>query len=168
MRKALLACAVTLVVLSLHATASAATRGSQTFVVYAAGAPNAARTVVASGPIRGVGSVVLGQETVGPGGTLTATTTWVFPEGSVFVTLTLTYRQSFDSRRCVATNQFRGTWRITGGTGRYAGATGSGTVSGSISAYYTRAAGGCSENQYLEVTTLRYRGSVTLAQPAAG
>ena len=45
----------------------------------------------------------------------------------------------------------------------YAGATGSGTVSGSLSAYDTRTESGCSSNQYLQVTGLVYRGTVTVA-----
>jgi len=66
--KALLA-AVTagLVLLSLAGTASAATTGPQTFFVYAAGPPDTACTVVAFGPITGVGSVVLGQDVAGRG-----------------------------------------------------------------------------------------------------
>ncbi len=156
-----------LVLLSLAGTASAATTGPQTFFVYAAGPPDTARTVVASGPITGVGSVVLGQDVAGPGGTRIANTTWVFRDGSLFVTLTYTFQSSFDSRSCVAASHLRGTWRITGGTGRYAGATGSGTFSGPNNAYYTPTASGCSSNQYLQVTMFSYRGTVTVAQPAA-
>ena len=78
-----------------------------------------------------------------------------------------TFQSSFDSRSCVAASHLRGTWRITGGTGRYAGATGSGTFSGPNNAYYTPTASGCSSNQYLQVTMFSYRGTVTVAQPAA-
>ena len=152
-----------LVALGLAGTASAATTGFQSVDVYAVGSPDAQRTVAASGPIAGVGSVVLGSETDGPNGTRIATTTWVFRDGSVFVTLTFRARASFDSRSCVASTHFTGTWRITGGTGRYAGATGSGTVTGTISAYHRRSASGCSSNEYLRVTRFRYRGIATVA-----
>lgn len=156
-----------LVLLSLAVTASAATTRSQTFSVYAAGPPDTTRTVVASGPITGIGSVVVGQDVAGPKGTRIANTTWVFDDGSVFVTLTYTFRSSFDSRSCVARSYLRGTWRITGATGQYAGATGSGTFSGPNDGYYTPTASGCSSNHYLQVTKFSYRGTVTLAQPAA-
>ena len=151
-----------LVALGLTSTASAATTGFQTVDVYAVGSPSTPRTVAASGPISGVGSVVLGSETDGPNGTRIATTTWVFREGSVFVTLTFRARAAFDSYSCVASTHFTGTWRITGGTGRYAGATGSGTVSGSIRAYNRRSASGCSSNEYLRVTRFRYWGVTTV------
>lgn len=151
-----------LVAFGLAGTASAATTGFQTFDVYAVGSPSTPRTVAASGPIAGVGSVVLGSETDGPDGTRIATTTWVFRDGSVFATLTFRARASFDSHSCVASTHFTGTWRITGGTGRYAGATGSGTVSGTISAYYRRSASGCSSDEYLRVTRFRYWGIATV------
>ena len=150
-----------LVALGLVGTASAAT-GFQTVDVYAVGSATTPRTVTASGPISGVGSVVLGSETDGPDGTRIATTTWVFRDGSVFVTLTFRARASFDSHSCVATTHFTGTWRITGGTGRYAGATGGGTVTGTISAYHRRSASGCTSNEYLRVTRFRYRGIATV------
>ena len=151
-----------LVALGLAGTASAATTGFQRFDVFAVGSPSTPRTVAASGPIAGIGSVVLGTETAGPDGTRIANTTWVFDDGSVFVTLTFRSRSSFDSHSCVSSTYFRGTWRITGGTGRYAGATGSGKVSGTIRVYYRRDASGCSSDEYLRVTRFRYRGIATV------
>lgn len=151
-----------LVALGLAGTASAATTGFQTFDVYAAGDPFPPRSVAASGPIAGVGRVVTGSEVDGPDGTRIATTTWIFRDGSVFVTLKFRSQSSFDPHSCVHSTSFRGTWRITGGTGRYAGATGSGTVSGTISDYYTRTASGCSSNLYLHVVRFRYRGIATV------
>lgn len=160
-RALLAAIAAILVSFCFGATASAAT-GFQTFDVYAAGEPFPPRSVAASGPIAGVGKVVTGSEVDGPDGTRIATTTWIFRDGSVFVTLTFRSHSSFDSHSCVHSASFRGTWRITGGTGRYAGATGSGTVSGTISDYYTRTASGCSSNLYLHVVRFRYRGIATV------
>jgi len=162
MLKALLAgIATVLVSFSLVATASAAT-GLQTFDFFGSGPPGTPRTVAASGPISGVGTVVIGSDVAGPGGTRIATTTWGFREGSVFVTLTYTFQPSFDPHTCMESSYLTGTWRITGATGRYAGATGSGTFSGPNSVYYRRTASGCSSNAYLHVTRFRFWGIATV------
>ena len=145
----------------------AETTSSQVFVVYAVGAPGTPRTVVAAGAINGVGTVVIGESQPGPGGSLIQQTTWVFPEGSLFVTLTYTFTSSIDQQSCSSTSFLTGTWQITGGTGRYTGATGSGTISGPNTTYFTRTAGGCTSTPFLVATRFVYRGTVTLAQPAA-
>lgn len=152
---------------SFSGLAWAETTSAQTFFVYAAGPPGASRTVVAAGPISGVGSVVIGSSEPGPGGTTIQHTTWVFPEGSLFVTLTLRFQNIFDPQLCIQTSNLTGTWQITGGTGRYSGATGSGTISGPNTGYFTRTPEGCSSTAYLRVTTFLYQGTARLGHAAA-
>lgn len=157
----LTAIATVLVAFSLAGTASAAT-GLQTFDLVAAGPPGTTLTVAASGPISGVGTVTVSSGVPGPGGTRIATSTMVFRDGSVFVTLTYTFQPSFDPHTCMQSSYLNGTWRITGATGRYAGATGSGTFSGPNSVYFRRTASGCSSSAYLQVTRLQFWGIVTV------
>jgi hypothetical protein len=152
---------------SLSGIAWAQTAFPQTFVVYAAGPPGTPRTVVGVGAINGVGTVIIGGSQPGPGGSFIQQTTWVFPEGSLFVTLTYTSTDTSDQQSCYSRSHLTGTWQITGGTGRYAGATGSGTISGPNSTYFTRTAEGCTSTPYFVATLFVYQGTVTLAQPAA-
>ena len=152
---------------SLSGLAHAETAMPQVFVVYAVGGPSTPRSVVAAGAIDGVGMVIVGGEQPGPGGSSVAQTTWVFPEGSLFVTLTYTATTTNDQQSCSSSSHLTGTWRITGGTGRYSGASGGGTISGPISTYFTRSAQGCTSTPYLMVTYFVYQGTVALAQPTA-
>ena len=168
MRRAAFALAtVCFALIGVSGVAWGQTTGAQTFFVYAAGPPGAARTVAAAGPISGVGAVLIGSSEPGPGGTTIQHTTWVFPEGSLFVTLTLTFRNTFDPQLCIQTSNLTGTWQITGGTGRYSGATGSGTISGPNSGYFTRTPEGCSSTAYLRVTTFLYQGTASLPYATA-
>ena len=152
---------------SLSSLAHANTAVPQVFVVYAVGGPGTPRTVVAAGAVNGVGMVILGAEQPGPGGSRVAQTTWVFPEGSLFVTLTYTAATTNDQESCSSSSFLTGTWRITGGTGKYSGASGGGTISGPISTYFTRSAQGCTSTPYLVVIYFVYQGTVALAQPTA-
>ena len=152
---------------SLSGLASAETASPQVFAVYAVGAPATPRTVVAAGVINGVGTVIIGGSQPGPGGTFIQQTTWVFPEGSLFVTLTYTATTINDAQSCSSTSYLTGTWQITGGTGRYTGASGGGTISGPNSAYFARDAEGCTSTPYLVATYFLYQGTVALAQATA-
>ena len=78
------------------------------------------------------------------------------------VTLTYTFQRSFDPHTCMESNDLKGTWRITGATGRYAGATGSGTFTGPNNLYYRRTASGCSSSAYLHVMRFRFWGIATV------
>ncbi len=168
MRKGLFAVITACVtVASLSDLAWAETASPQAFVVYAAGPAGTPRTVIAAGALNGVGTVIIGGSQPGPGGSLIQQTTWVFPEGSLFVTLTYTATNRSDEQSCSSTSYLTGTWQITGGTGRYSGATGSGTISGPNSTYFTRTAQGCTSTPYFVATYFVYRGTITLAQPAA-
>ena len=168
MRKSLFAVMTACVSLaSLSGLASAETGSPQVFAVYAVGAPGTPRTVVAAGAINGVGTVNIGESQPGPGGSFIQQTTWVFPEGSLFVTLTYTSTTINDAQSCSSASYLTGTWRITGGTGRYSGASGSGTISGPNSAYFARDAEGCTSTPYLVATYFVYQGTVALAQATA-
>ena len=168
MRKSLFAVMTACVSLASHSgVAHAETASPQVFVVYAVGAPGTPRTVVAAGAINAVGTVIIGGSQPGPGGSLLQQTTWVFPQGSLFVTLTYTSTTTIDPQLCSSTSHLTGTWQITGGTGQYSGATGSGTISGPNSAYFTRDAEGCTSTPYLVATYFVYQGTVALAQATA-
>ena len=75
------------------------------------------------------------------------TSLFVFPGGTIRLHHSSgTGRQSFNPGTCLATISEHGTYRITGGTGRYAGITGGGHYQLSILAVAARSHGKCSEN----------------------
>ena len=115
-----------LALLGFATAATADTTGAQTFVIVFRG-PGTTPVAAAYGPVAGVGTNV-GESTVrGPGGTFTSVDRVVLPQGSVVITNSGVHEQTMDERTCVATIREHGTVRFTGGTGAYAGATGSGT-----------------------------------------
>lgn len=85
-------------------------------------------TVTAIGPIRGIGTdVVLSEEEDDETGAIVARDQFDFSQGSVFVTTHVSPEFEFDPRSCVGRGGGALTYEITGGTGAYEGATGSGT-----------------------------------------
>ena len=75
------------------------------------------------------------------------TSLFVLPGGTIKIHHSSgTGRQSFNPGTCLATISEHGTYRITGGTGRYAGITGGGHYQLSILAVAARSHGKCSEN----------------------
>lgn len=84
-------------------------------------------TVVATGPITGVGTFVL-PEGQGPG---PLPAQFMFADGTVFVTIVPTPPViDFNPQTCLVLIRTSGTFQITGGTGRFSGTTGSGTFAG--------------------------------------
>ena len=81
--------------------------------------------VSATGPIRGVGTET--QTYVDTPDGEAVQFTWHFRTGTVTGVAVEDYDLSFDPISCTAKATGTGTWTITGGTGAYAGATGSGT-----------------------------------------
>jgi len=109
--------------------------GPQSFILY--GSFDDEATIVASGPISGVGrSISTGEETE----------TDIFPNGSINLRHPETGgSDSFDPRTCFGTATFNGTYSIDSGTGAYAGATG--TYQGQAFFLAERTAQGCSQDE---------------------
>ncbi len=122
-RAVAMAVASVVAVLVLPGTASAE-GGSQRFTLIFRDGES---TVVAAGPIAGVGTVVEEE-----GGTeLSFPVTFVFPDGSVsLIVSTVEESFDFDPVSCIVRFELVESYIITGGTGRYDGATGSGTFTG--------------------------------------
>jgi hypothetical protein len=160
-----------LVVLGWQQTASAET-GTQRFHITYAGPFDRTdppeRRVTAAGPIQGKGYEQLISEGPGPQpGTFQATTEFVFPEGSIFVTVTGTFELKFNPHACQGFNRVSGTWVITGGTDAYTGATGQGTVEGHNILFGEKTPDGCAPEPNRLVSNLRGVGTVTVASDQA-
>jgi hypothetical protein len=96
-------------------------------------------TVIGTGPITGVGTDFESETE--------ESSVFQFPAGSVSLDHPQTGgSDSFNEIACVARFEFEGTYDITGGTGAYAGASGSGTYRGRGIFIGTRTAQGCSED----------------------
>ena len=111
-------------------------------------------TIFATGPITGVGqSVETGPDTE----------TDVFPEGTIDVVHPVTSESdSFDPVACVVRARFSGTYTVTGGTGAFAGASGSGTFSGQFIGILGRTAEGCSEEPVESFSFVHASGPLTI------
>lgn len=124
-------------VLGSAGTASAAT-GSQRFQLVFRGEHS---TVVAAGPITGVGTVV--DREGGDDGSFLVS--FVLADGTVDVTVTPVEETfDFNSRACVGHLRIVEAFEVTGGTGPYQEATGTGTFAGRGTFIFPRdARGGC-------------------------
>ncbi len=156
----------TLAVLGVQETALAET-GAQRFHTTYAGpfsfADRPERTVIAVGPIQGKATERFISEGPGPEpGTFVSMSELVFPDGSVFQTLTATGEMRFNERACIAFNTARGTWVITGGTGAYTGATGQGTFEARNILSGKRTPEGCPAQPDRLISNLRFVGTVTV------
>lgn len=124
-RQAVIALAITAGTLGLGwaATAAAGARTASERIVLtgtSTGKTNSPIRVVATGPIRGVGIARIGS---GPRDT--EPTTLRFRNGSVHaIAVQTAQRIRFNPQKCTATNNSRGTFTITGGTGAFRGARG--------------------------------------------
>lgn len=138
--------------LATIATASAQPRsGNESFTiiepspgggpVIAHGAFSAAGTDVELSPNSDTGSGVF----IFPGGTITAVHTTTSSTGT------------FNPKTCVAHFQFSGTYVITGGTGAYAGASGSGTFQGRGTSV------GCDQNTASQLVVIHAHGPISFA-----
>ena len=159
--------------LGFPGTASAQTTGRQTFILSQVGDQPEA-TVYAAGPIRGVGrDIVVNEEFDDEAGTFVSEDVLRFRDGDVFVTFTGQAMFDFDPVRCIGKFSGTATYEITGGTRRYAGASGSG--SGTFRGVFVAGRnpdGTCSEDEDDESVSVFFanlRGTTTLggAQRAA-
>lgn len=134
---------VAFLLLSQGAPAFASGSGPQTWTVVSRGGQPT--RVAASGVVTSAGTVVdfltLHLET----GTFDNLAVQTFPEGTLLYHGMGTAVLNVDPRTCVGKGRFVGPFVITGGTGAYAGAHGSGTAIGDLTFIYTRTATGCSQ-----------------------
>jgi len=142
---------------------ASAAMGPQTFVLFQRTGQHDF-TVIAKGPISGIGTDVLLSEGFDPStGARQRMTETVFPQGSTYNTLTVTSNAiRFDPNRCVA--QINGTSHLetTGGTGAYEGATGSGEVTFQAYVVNRRTATGCSQEVVSSFSLARVSGTATV------
>ena len=130
-------------VLSQASAAFALTSGPQQWVVVSrAGQPT---RVVAYGVVNASGTVTdildLHLET----GTFDNFAIQSFPDGTLLYHGQGTAVLQVDPSTCVGSGRFVGPFVITGGTGSYANASGSGTAIGDLGFLFTRTASGCSQ-----------------------
>ncbi len=121
--------------------------------------------VIASGPVRGVGTLVTDSHQFNPeDGSVLVVTRFVFEEGTLFVTFR-GQAQLESVARCVTRTAIDGTFEITGGTGRYEGATGGGTFTDRGTLVLRRGAEGCSEDGVFRAV-IRATGAITFPDAA--
>ncbi len=151
--------------LGIQGTASADTSSTEHFHIVYAGpfdpANLPARRLVAAGPITAVG--VEQTLTQGPSD---ATTEFILPGGTLFVTLTLSPDVVFNAHACILYVTISGTWRITGGTGDYGNAAGGGTFEGRNIVFLERTSDGCGAPNRL-ISDIRLVGDVTVGAAQA-
>jgi hypothetical protein len=91
-----------------------------------------------------------------------------FPDGTLSVRNTPEEEElTLNPRSCVGKLEASGTWQVLGGTGAYAGAQGSGTLTVSGTVFLAREAGGCSETEGTLNGVIKITGEVTLPAAAA-
>ena len=115
--------------------AAAATTGSQTFFIVQQGQNS---TLTAFGPVSGSGRDVVLSDTQDR---------FVFDGGSVLVSHHPTAsHDTFSPSTCIGRFTERGTYQLTGGTGKYAGASGGGTYRVDAMFQGRHTANGCSDD----------------------
>jgi hypothetical protein len=121
--------------------AGAQTTGNQRFIVVGGGSGDEVNfRVIAIGPITAVGTF---EESEDPD-----VVRFVFPQGTVTLdSPTGEETEEFDERTCTGSFTFTGPFTITGATGAFQGATGSGQVRGQGRFIGERTANGCSEDE---------------------
>ena len=127
MKRAALSLLLAVVVLIGLPAPAWAQQGNQRFIATSTIPGGNTGTVVATGPITGVGTFVL-PEGQGPG---PLPAQFIFDDGTLFVTIVPNPPAiDFNPQTCVVLIRTSGTFQVTGGTGRFSGATGSGTFAG--------------------------------------
>lgn len=125
--------------IALASTGSAATSGAQSFQMMSTSSTSSASSVIARGVFTGAG---VDHEHAHNNAT------FVFRNGTVRLHHSAGKGpQSFNPKTCLLTISERGTYRLTGGTGKYAGITGGGHYQLSILAVAARSGGKCSQSK---------------------
>ena len=129
------------VVLGLAAPAAAQTSGNQRFIVFGSGSGDQVSfRVVAVGPLTAVGTF---EELEDPD-----FVRFRFPQGTITLFSPVgDETEEFDERSCTGSFTFTGPVTISGATGAFAGAQGTGTVRGRGYFVGERTADGCSEDE---------------------
>jgi hypothetical protein len=137
--------------LAVPTGAHAQVSGSQNFlVIFHNEEPG---RVIATGTINAVGTVVDISVDEGPGNTARTHTSFVFPSGRLFLTLSFTFDTTVDPRTCVRTSSLRGTFQVTGGDGAFSDASGDGSLKGGGHGVSLRTVSGCAESEIASVDT---------------
>lgn len=126
------------------------------------GAPGISQ-VVASGPIRGVGTVEFDE-------TNEDIVRFVFPDGSITLDAPEdegSGSEEFNERTCSGSFTFSGPFEIIDGTGAYEGATGSGTFEGRGRFFGRPTVDGCSEEDGFFFVVVKVKGTVSVPDQAA-
>ena len=129
---------VSAAILGSGGTAGAAT-GNQTFIIN--GGESNTGTLFAVGPVTGVGLDIESETS--------ETSVFQFDDGSFNVSHPATSDDfTFNPTTCVGRDRFTGTYSLSGGTGAYAGISGSGTYRGwAIFVAERNPDGSCSEDE---------------------
>jgi hypothetical protein len=124
--------------IAMAGTHSAAS-GTENFQMMTTSATSPTASVIASGVFTAPGVDHEGQHN---------TATFTFPNGTVSLKHSAgTGKQTFDPKTCLLTINEHGTYNMTGGTGSYAGITGSGKYQLSILAIGASSGGKCSKSK---------------------
>ena len=124
--------------IAVAGTHSAAT-GTENFQLMSTSATSSNSSIIASGVFTAPGTDHEGAHN---------TATFTFPNGTVTLKHSRgTGTQSFDPKTCLLTLNQHGTYNLTGGTGSYAGITGSGKYQLSILSIGASSGGKCSKTK---------------------
>jgi hypothetical protein len=161
MKKTLaLVAAVVWLLLSQAGAAVAATSGPESWIVVSQSGQTT--RVFASGVVTSAGTVTdvldLHLET----GSFDNFAVQTFPEGTLLYHGQGTAVLTVDPVSCIGKGRFVGPFVITGGTGRYAGASGSGTAIGDLTFVFARTPTGCSQAPVRTFGIARATGVLTL------
>jgi hypothetical protein len=122
------------------ASSHAAASGTESFQMMTTSATSPTASVIASGVFTAAGTT--NPNAKGDNAT------FVFPTGTVSLKHSAgTGKQSLNPKTCLLTVNEHGTYKLTGGTGAYAGITGKGTYKLSILAIAARSGSKCSESK---------------------
>ena len=153
-----------LVLVGFPAPATAQTTGPEriTIVVrqdFAQDQPTFSR-VVTTGVITAVGTEVFLSS---PEGDPASYSRYEFPDGTLSVRNTPEQQQfRLNPHSCVGKLKVSGTWQVLGGTGAYADASGSGTLTLTGTAFFASAPEGCSETEGHSNAVIKITAEVTL------
>lgn len=120
------------------ASTHSATTGTENFQMMTTSATSPTSSLIASGLFTKPGTDKEGSHN---------TSLFTFSNGTVSVKHSPgSGQQSFDPKTCLLTINFHGTYKLTGGTGKYAGITGNGTYKLNILAIGAKSGGKCTQS----------------------
>jgi len=140
-----------------------AASGKQDFFLSVVGpGPVPPGRVFATGVVNSTGTAQQVSVQQNPNGSFSGTNIYSFPVGSVTVMFTgFPTSFTFDAFRCVNHFTAAGTFTLSGGSGRFTGATGGATFTSEGRSILTRTPSGCAPPTF-EVTHVSDRGTINL------